>query len=909
MYMGRYRNMCVNPTERRDVLMIAEIFSLLSTVDTSGSGGTRKLRVNLNRNHIRSISAYSSNSIFYFTTCIPDDVTPSEMGMISRMFEKNYASFVVTCISLMPFHRVRADDQASIEEYLSQFHQNLGISATSGSAAVMGKVLGLVDTLEESVQLPISEKAKGRVNEDGDLVPDTCPKCGSKVGVFLQGEPVYLCCNKDCKKYFGVVPFNEAVEDAAVKELQDFLLECWEKSRRNCSDYVKIVSETVSLNDMYQVDPIDPKTRLMQETFHRNMEELDTWGFLGEATADMFDISDEALESMSDAEIIQSVMGMMDGDDDEDGLEDEYSEFDEYLGEAAIGLDLNELRAARKKLHDNWEKEHPGVPMPRGRNRAHDKPLSEGNVKSAIDHIMFSLESVSENKILSCSNLTKLNALESKLNKLKNKYAKYLNRYKKKYQENKKKGSKSKLSIRFNGATISNPKAFMKQYGAYIKIINKRLKLVEKRRAELRKRKGLPASDSKLEEAAMTVLTEVDFKTIDYIDETIQKQLEAPDSEIFVITEARGPTKAELEKRVAELEDQIDDLQGSAWDDEQRLQNMSKAYANVSDQNRDLQKQHAYDERKMDHINTESRKRKMQVDRAAKNLELSRRTEKELKDRIAELEKQKASLEKGRSDPDLTVDGTDVNLDYDRRRPKSGLNYARAAKAGYSYRSTFGDKVFTDMEMKKANEAVPTFTKATIGFIVDETEQVVNRDVLVGIKVQLHKQSAMDMIDDIYNCLINKRKFLKFVKFISGEEKSLADLLFGFKELKVDAANSTGAKRWNSAFRRRKRWAKMSVPYLMKNYTPNGTVVITMNEVQFIRDEYGLDIMTPEHVRMLMDAGFLLGFAVLDQANEMVYVTYDGHGGEFQQYTYAMLEREQQTTDRMMRELYRSMAR
>ena len=63
------------------------------------------------------------------------------------------------------------------------------------------------------------------------------------------------------------------------------------------------------------------------------------------------------------------------------------------------------------------------------------------------------------------------------------------------------------------------------------------------------------------------------------------------------------------------------------------------------------------------------------------------------------------------------------------------------------------------------------------------------------------------------------------------------------------------------------------------------------------------------HISMLMDAGFLLGFVVLDQANEMAYITYDGHGGEFQQYTYAMLEREQQTTDRMMRELYRSMAR
>jgi len=41
----------------------------------------------------------------------------------------------------------------------------------------------------------------------------------------------------------------------------------------------------------------------------------------------------------------------------------------------------------------------------------------------------------------------------------------------------------------------------------------------------------------------------------------------------------------------------------------------------------------------------------------------------------------------------------------------------------------------------------------------------------------------------------------------------------------------------------------------------------------------------------------------------MCYITYDGHDGQFQQYTYPMLEREQQNSDRMLRELYRSISR
>ena len=47
-----------------------------------------------------------------------------------------------------------------------------------------------------------------RVNDKGELVPDKCDKCGSKIAIFLHGEPIYQCTNKKCKKYFGTVPCN-----------------------------------------------------------------------------------------------------------------------------------------------------------------------------------------------------------------------------------------------------------------------------------------------------------------------------------------------------------------------------------------------------------------------------------------------------------------------------------------------------------------------------------------------------------------------------------------------------------------------------------------------------------------------------------------------------------------------------
>ena len=940
--------------------MFSEIFGLLSSVDVSKSKGGRKFTLNLNRNRIRSISAYSSNSIFYFPTIVSDQAMPEEVAMVSRMCEKSYASFVVACISLMPFHRIKADDKASIEEYLQQFHQNMGINP--GSGPIMNKLMGFVDSLEES------SMAMSEVD--------------------------------------------------AVKELQESILTAWHKSLATNTNFVKVMSESISLNEMFQEDPIDPKIRVLQEQYLKTREELDDWGFIGEATDDMFDDLDDDWDDFED--------------DDDDFDEDDDSFLDDYLGEAAMksatrnklsddqfGLpedrkyplnDAKHVRLAvkmfghceggkRKKLAGNILKaaEKHGVSIKVGKNNPMAEYVPEtmveaatssnnklkskiekslksagldhaakvfvdasgkvsvktysgdvsdaeikriekicnsfgdvernddddkiyfdfneaASVKSAIDNIKFSLESVSANKILSCSSLTKLASLESKLKKLKNKYVKYLNRYKKKYKENQKSGSKSKLQIRFNNIQISDPKAFMKQYGSYIKIINKRLKLVEKRREQLRTRKDqvasskkstaeaqakraeqrVPSMTAKLEENVITDLTEMDFHAIDFCESVIDHDLNAPDSEIFTLIEAVNPKDP----------------------DDPYIKKGEKILASARKGYRDMKKERDEANRKAELQGRRAYKAEQREKEANRQrFEASKQLEQE-RDRNQKLQSQLDAQKYGMKDNDpdavtVDADGNEIDVVYDRGRSRNNINVARAARNGQTNFKTFDREVFTNMDMTKANEAVPLFTKATIGFIVDETEEVVSRDVLIGIKAYIHRAPSLELVNDIYNSIINKRKFLRFVKFITGEERSLSDLVFGIKELRNDALDARGgAGEWRSAFKRRRRWSKMSIPYLMKDYTPNGTIVMTMNEVEYIRSQYGIDIMKPDHVKMIMDSDFLLGFVILDQAEEMVYVTYDGHGYGFQTYTYAMLQRESQnTTSRELRELYRVISR
>lgn len=58
----------------------------------------------------------------------------------------------------------------------------------------------------EMKQLQESKKKKRIYNDEGNIVPNICPKCGGTVVLKIQGEPVYVCSN--CDAYYGTMPFN-----------------------------------------------------------------------------------------------------------------------------------------------------------------------------------------------------------------------------------------------------------------------------------------------------------------------------------------------------------------------------------------------------------------------------------------------------------------------------------------------------------------------------------------------------------------------------------------------------------------------------------------------------------------------------------------------------------------------------
>lgn len=113
----------------------------------------------------------------------------SEVGKLAKKYDANY--FIVT------------DGASGIHN-----NGNPAVKNARDSQVEWEKKHGF-DPDEDWSDTLATESAK---NNKGKVVPKKCPKCGSPVRIFLRGEPVFLCSNKKCGKFFGVVPFKESVE-------------------------------------------------------------------------------------------------------------------------------------------------------------------------------------------------------------------------------------------------------------------------------------------------------------------------------------------------------------------------------------------------------------------------------------------------------------------------------------------------------------------------------------------------------------------------------------------------------------------------------------------------------------------------------------------------------------------------
>ena len=200
----------------------------------------------------------------------------------------------------------------------------------------------------------------------------------------------------------------------------------------------------------------------------------------------------------------------------------------------------------------------------------------------------------------------------------------------------------------------------------------------------------------------------------------------------------------------------------------------------------------------------------------------------------------------------------------------------------------------SDNDVKKSNELVPTTLSLTMQIKDGKSFGGVSNFV-IGVKGLLHPVNSNDMISNLLDGYKSGNKFFNFIRWTTGEISFLKDLIFNIDEIKDDVVNKYSKEKshWWTTLKRRKTLAKAKAAFSggRKNILPNASIVCSMEEIMEIKDVYGVDLMDIKHVKKLMDRYFLLGFAIVDDSQELCYFIFDGENN-YQAISYKGLEKE-----------------
>ena len=204
-----------------------------------------------------------------------------------------------------------------------------------------------------------------------------------------------------------------------------------------------------------------------------------------------------------------------------------------------------------------------------------------------------------------------------------------------------------------------------------------------------------------------------------------------------------------------------------------------------------------------------------------------------------------------------------------------------------------GHNILRDNDVKKSNELVPTTMHIRVIIVNDANEAVDTVDFIVGVKAVMHPIKSEEMIENVYNACRQNGPFFNFIRWTTGEISFMKDLILRVNETKLDVYNrSSGASHWWMALKRRRNMSKIrNKVFLPGGLLPNASIVMTMEEVDYIKTRYGYNLMDERVVDKVMKEYFLLGFVIVDMAGEIAHFMFDGQTS-YQSTTFDGLRRE-----------------
>ena len=260
---------------------------------------------------------------------------------------------------------------------------------------------------------------------------------------------------------------------------------------------------------------------------------------------------------------------------------------------------------------------------------------------------------------------------------------------------------------------------------------------------------------------------------------------------------------------------------------------------------------------------------------------------------------------------DIRKEIIEENIAYNKNHRKYGdiLLEAEDEKNPNLNRIVIPSKVLDNNELKKANELVPTTLTLRINFMDKNGNLAGERTFNIGVKVTLHPASSEEIINNL--CSARDTGFFKFIRWTTGELSLVKDVLLNLNEIKLDVVNKTAGKSgWFSTFKRLKAKSIILSKFSKgaQGFHPLGTIIISMDEAEIIKNKSGLDLTRVSDVKKVMDKFMLLGFVILDPATQTAMFIFDD-SPDFEMQPFSGLKREGNGSNTDLKELLKVMNR
>lgn len=234
-----------------------------------------------------------------------------------------------------------------------------------------------------------------------------------------------------------------------------------------------------------------------------------------------------------------------------------------------------------------------------------------------------------------------------------------------------------------------------------------------------------------------------------------------------------------------------------------------------------------------------------------------------------------------------------LSVDTNNRVPQN------AKAAGDIIKTDFDMKKnqIVDTDIKKANELIPTMMIVNFVSKQKDGQAIAIDNAYIGVKAKMYAVDSMDIINRIKIKNQDRNGLFNLVRATTREISFFRDFLFAIDKAKVDAISSSGrgesSKLWKVLERRStKSKIRRTIGRTANDASAITTLVVSQNEVEYLKMNESIDMTNPATVRGIMEAYNLMSFVIVDEAAERADFLFDTGDDVFESLSFNHLERE-----------------